>query len=399
MNKWNKIIAIATLVILLGLAGYLFFVKNSPPGFFVSEKPKNEQNNNITVGTQGLQNYSKVLFNLERKLDQSKETQAALEIESQARQILKSDISPSEDAQAKLLIARILLYKFSDRSSIFEGMDLLKQVAKDPKYTKLWRALAFERISNTIKDVGDDENLKITLEDDYFKSMRDNTFPESGTIKNICQASFNLYPLPLCSYRIANFELYRLLEDKVYKNLNDQQRADYLNDAKEKINIAETVASKYPLEYVNLFDKGKIMFWKPFIRTKLYLLGQTGKDFMVPGNDQFEESVKIFNSGLVWPKPEGFFTYFYATSLAEVYHEEKIDKIRELTDSLVSRYDQFPELPFFLYMRNLSDQKYSSSYENMQVALLSQLNPNFKKLMLGLGWTEERLNTPFPKLP
>jgi len=389
----SKKITILVAIVAIALVGY-FLVKFKGNAVDMQKNENKDQSGKMT------KDYSKELFNLERGLDGTTSASIVLDIESQVRKIAKNNLSPDEDAQAKLLLARILNYRVSGSDSPIAGMNLLKEVAKNEKYPNLWRSLAFQGISDTIKDVADDEYLKIILEDDYFKSMRNEAYPQGGTIKNLCQASYDLYPLPLCSYRIANFDLFRLLDDRMIHNLNDQQRADYMKDAKEKIDVAEKLMSNYPLEYMNLFDKGKSEFWKPFIRTKLYLLGEIkDKNFMVEGAKNFEDGVEIFSNGKIWPKPQGFLTYFYATSVAEVYREEKIDKIRELTDDLVERYKQFPKIPFFIYTRKLSDTKYNNTYDAMQFILLSQLNPNFKNLLLELGWSEERLNTPFPKLP
>jgi hypothetical protein len=408
MNRSKKIIIAGVIIVVVGLIGYA--LTNLVGGL------KNKKNgSDIWSGAGVSRNYSKELFDLEKRLDNTASVEEVevgkrlsnensgkviSEIESEVRKIAKNELSPAEDAQSKLLLSRILLYRVSGSDSPARGIELLKEVAKSDNYPSLWRALAFQRLSDTIKDVVDDQYLKIITDDAYFKSMRDESYPQGGTVKNLCQASFDLYPLPLCSYRIANFYLYRLLDDKMLHNLDDQQRKDYLKNAKEKIDMAEKVMSNYPLEYQNIFDRGKGIFWKPFIRTKLYLLGEIdSKDFMIQGDNNFVESISIFNSGKVWPTPEAFFTYFYAVSIAEVYREEKIDKVKELTDEVVQRYKRYPKIPFFLYTRKLADSKYNNTYDVMQFILLSHMNPNFRNLLVELGWSEERLNTPFPKLP
>ncbi|MFH0929856.1 MAG: hypothetical protein V1814_01225 [Candidatus Moraniibacteriota bacterium] len=396
MEKSKKIILVLVVALFLMIIIGIIFKMVAPKG----ELDGSVKNNKSAASESQL--YSDRLFELEKNIDNEKNIDKVREMEREVREITHAPSSAAEEAQGKLLLARIFIYRYANSQSVVQGIDLIREVAKNEKYSKLWRSVAYDYMANSFRDVVDDDYLVSIWSDDYFKPLKDKEYPEVGTIKNVCNASFDLYPLPLCSYRIAAFDLARLIEDKSSHNLNDAKRAQYLEDAKEKIAAGDAVTSKYPFPYLNIFNKGKILLMQASRQTELYLLGQVSKDFAGEAERKYKESVVIFNSGRALPdQEEGFITYWYACFLAEVYGDERIDDIIKLTDQLVERYNKNRTKPFFLYMKKLNAMPGTNNNElvTMGTALLSQKNPRFKAVMKELGWTEERLNTPFPKLP
>jgi hypothetical protein len=397
-KKFPVVLLVLVVVLVVALAIYFFWTKTREGGLGL-----------LNVGTKGTkstefksQEYSERLFDLERKIDDEADRGKLRAFEREVQEITKSPNSLAEEAQGKLLLSRIFIYRYANNQSIVQGIELIKEVAKNEKYSSLWRAEAYSYMANLFRDVVEEDYLSAIWSDDYFKSLKDNEYPEVGTITNVCRASFDLYPLPLCSYRVAAFDLARLIEDKSAHNLSDDRKVWYLEDAKKKIAAGDAVSSKYPFPYLNLFDKGKILLMQASRQTELYLLGQVSKDFGPGAEAKYKESVAIFNSGKALPdQEEGFITYWYVCFLAEVYGDERIDDIVKLTDQLVERYGKNRNKPFFLYMKKLNAMPRTNNNELVikATALLAQKNPRFKELMKELGWSEERLNTPFPKLP
>jgi hypothetical protein len=392
MERNNKIIVLLVLVLII----VIIFL-----GWLVS---RNKFRSNIRSGefvSGDLKPYSDRLFDLEKKMDEEANTRVkVLGIESEIRKIMQSSPSADDEAHAKLLLARIFIYRFGDNGSVVEGINLAKEIPKYEKYSKIWRAKALEFISNLIRDVPDQDYVDMIWNDTYYKPFQDKDYPDSGGVRNICKASLEIYPLPLCSYRLAGFDLNRLIEDRVFHTLSDEERSDYSNDAKNKIAQAEALLSIYPFPYKNLFDQARISLRRAKRQKEMFLLGWGNSDSLGESEKNFKACMDAYSKGTISMYHSSVYViYNYVSFLAEVYGEDRISEIKELTNNIAELYQQNPNSAFFVYMRKLKDPSFDNKYISMQVSLLGKMNPEFKKIFLDMGWPEERLNTPYPKLP
>jgi hypothetical protein len=343
---------------------------------------------------------SQKLFDLEEKMDnEDLKRKEEIDTVSQIRSIIRNTKSPAVEAQGKVLLSRMLIYKIAKSPSALEGVTLLKEVVKNKSYPAAWRAMAYESMASSIRDVGDEDYLSVYWKDDELKKLKNEAYPEDGTIKNICEASFKIMPFPICSYRIANFELSRLIEDKVYHTLSDQEREAFLEDAKEKIAAAQDSTENYPLSHLNLFEHGKTVFFHAVTQNQLYLLGLIPEDYKFQAEGEFQEAINIFNNGKLFRIPESFFTFYYAVFLSEMYGDSKIDQIRSLTDHLVDTYNKYHSTPFIRFLKVQTLPVYDKTFLSMRIARISRMNPNFKRFMGEIGWSQNRLNMEAPKLP
>jgi hypothetical protein len=391
MERRNKIIIFSLLVALIGALIIFEIASKSISIPFLDKK----------TADNSLKSYSKQLFDLERKLDEDGDTKAkASSIKSEVRKILRASLSPEDEAHAKLFLARILIYRFGDNPGTVEGINLVKEIPKDERYPAIWRAKALEFISNLIRDVPGQDYVDMIWNDSHYKPLQDKDYPDSGGVRNICEASLKIYNLPLCNYRLAGFELDRLIEDKVFHTLDDEKRNEYLSDAKNKIAKAEALSSAYPFQYKSLFDEARLSLRRAKRHKELFLLGQASNDSIDKSEEEFMDCKKIYSKGTIsMYKSSVYVDYNYVAFLAETHRDDRSAQIKELTNDIVDLYHKNPNSAFFVYMKKIRTPSFDNKYISMQVSLLSKINPEFKKIFLDMGWSGERLNTPYPKLP
>jgi hypothetical protein len=258
---------------------------------------------------------------------------------------------------------------------IVGGISHLKGVASDNNFNKFVRAYAVYDIASVycsgfnpdLKDeIFNDETYKPLYVEGDLRASCANLFKYSVYIQSTAQAEL----------RIARY----LAEDLLVRDPADLvEKSDVVNEITERIDSANIDLSR-----IVSHDKNSADLTYFLLGQVTSMLHRAGVTVSVTPESAFENALvyaKERNDSLNYLPP---ISYAYAIHLAAISADENREKIRELMRD-VYNYPNFNKSSLYKKLQQQKDDFSSLDYKN--ALLISQIDPQFKNFLIGLGWS------------
>lgn len=281
----------------------------------------------------------------------------------------KNDIK--EESYAKVLLGYDYLF-FIDP---IKGIEILKEVVSNSKYSDYYRAFAIGMIGDKYEFYSDkDFGKNYVFTGDFFgQFIKENPNDIDLAYKKLYEFSDKLFSHTITNYRIALWYSVQLLNNK---NLSLGQKEEYVLKIKEKIAEGDKL---YNNTLGRQSSRGLAWQLKARILANLYLYDPKNiTKYQI--KDYFQKSLLILTTAPIDRHMKSLTYYaifYYAAFLAKAENPVPADEIKRLLEPL---YDvsirNYLIFDFLRLARDVADSLYKNDIVN-----LSKIDPRFKFLI------------------
>jgi hypothetical protein len=287
---------------------------------------------------------------------------------------LEHEQDPQRRARLQYLLA--LTYVIDDPR---QAIDLFKEVATNEQVHPRERAYAIQRIGMIYPQNNDAGLVPLIFSGEPFEKM----YVEKDVdlaFRRLYEHALSFHSIAIAELRVAMWyanELRRTKDSAAYASTS----ATYIPLIREHISRAEadmkltsTIAGPKDLIPDALYLKAVLL-------ARLYLAGADNNLAVV--ETAFQAALDAAIAQKFPPGIDGSARFGYATFLAKYTDESRLSDVKTLLEPMITGHDKYPvfELFFRTEKNNVRNQK-------ADLVLLSNLLPEFKEMLIELGWTE-----------
>ncbi|MBI5470081.1 hypothetical protein HY968_02040 [Candidatus Kaiserbacteria bacterium] len=285
---------------------------------------------------------------------------------------LQSATNDDERLQIKLLIARATV----QTGAYMQAVLLLKEIVatRDNPRASRGRAAAVEEIADLYQQGNPDLNREI-FNDEPFKSLQ--VANQGGvTLRRLHEYAASIYPLAISELRIAQWYALQLPQEGKKSKLSAETIQEYRTKIGQLVSAADRDVSYLRQNSAMIADLRYALLVRAIV---VGVLNRKGDTSLGDANEQFVSAIDAYATA--GPGQDGIARYYYALFIAQTYGASKKEDIRAVLAPLSS--EEYANAPVKKFLMNAR-----TPFYGVFPTLLAGIDPDFKKFLMTLGWTE-----------
>lgn len=293
----------------------------------------------------------------------------------QYQQALEQVTNASEEAKVKLRLAISL----RDVKDFTDAIALFKEIAANTEYPAISRAYAVQDLAVLVMaNGGRGDLLAATFQNDPYKSLY---VPNDLllTYRHMAEYASSFYPTADSELLIAIWYADDIINAKKEKTHDQARISADLRIIAQKIASADRDLKRIQNEHENYFATIPYpLLQKAKIYGKLDLVAENHAEDPRVAFEKAIDSYAQYNG----PAADGFARYYYASYLMNAYGVSARSQIVSVLKPLYAD-PRYSNKTIQSYLKNVSVEQ-----TRKQLAVMANLDTDFKKHLISLGWTE-----------
>lgn len=292
---------------------------------------------------------------------------------------LESVTDPVQEGQVRYKIAIAKEVQGDYRAAIQD----MKFIAADPDYSRFVKAYAVQRLGIMYNTYGytHPEIVEETFKDEPYASLREGD-DLALSYRRIFEYASSFFPLGVAESRIADWYANEML--RVRESASQEEISALVAQVRSHLQKAENDIERIRNDPNASGDVPAILVRKGEI---LYKLSQVGEATLDEAEGSFRRGLQL--AVLSGPEPgrDGYPRFHFASFLERAYGTERAADIRTILGPLYTESSN-ADTPVMDFLRS---QRNANTWMNVSLRGMAEIDPEFRRLLISLGWTEADL--------
>jgi Tfp pilus assembly protein PilF len=300
---------------------------------------------------------------------------------------LNANNDKKQNGQAVLDLAKS--YFFSQQPE--KAVNILKKMSTDQDYPSYYQANALVVLAGFYYFKVEDDNFFRTnvFTGDLEKILVESNNSLSLAINNLLEKSISIYPSIRAYYWSGVW-----YSEKAIINTDANIKVGYLQKARDCLSHGDYILASDTQN--NLLGNSAPVYYylRARLLARLFTLGGLGSKAEV--DEAFSKALDLHGKDarvFTQYNTDFWLRFYWAAFVAEFDGANGQDKIKELITPIINDYASGNPVQanFFQALENLNKDENVNTYSHRKALLVAKYSPEFKEILVKLGWSEEEL--------